>query len=110
MFPREAATESGIFAHTDPAWPNDPTYWEPLFTPESPALACRSCAACERMDRDRGHLNKVAWWTKKFVEEMFATESAEAQAAGEFTMESACSDHDIDSEPLLLAIKARLEE
>lgn len=32
------------------------------------------------MDRDHGHLNKVAWWTAKFAGEMFPAGSEEAKA------------------------------
>ena len=38
------------------------------------------CEACEQMDRDHGHLNKVAWWTRKFAGEMFPAGSEEAKA------------------------------
>jgi len=33
------------------------------------------------MDRKHGHLNKVAWWTAKFAEQMFCQGSPEADAA-----------------------------
>ena len=33
------------------------------------------------MERFHGHLNKVAWWTTKFAEEMFPAGSAEAKSA-----------------------------
>jgi CRISPR-associated endonuclease/helicase Cas3 len=33
------------------------------------------------MEPQHGHLNKVAWWTRKFVEAMFATDTDNAQAA-----------------------------
>lgn len=41
--------------------------WEPLFTPFSET----SDEACERMDPQAGHLNKVAHWTARFAAEMF---------------------------------------
>ncbi len=46
-------------------------HWEPLFTPDCPALTGDPCAACESLDPRHGHLNKVAWWTAKFSAEMF---------------------------------------
>lgn len=68
-------------AHSHPDFPNDLSKWEPLFTPECAALSGEHCNACERMDRDHGHLNKVAWWTGKFAEQMFCKDSPEADAA-----------------------------
>ncbi len=59
-----------FYAHTDPE-SSDVRDWEPLFTPECPALAGGECAKCESLDRFHGHLNKVAWWTAKFAAEMF---------------------------------------
>jgi CRISPR-associated endonuclease/helicase Cas3 len=73
-----------FFAHSDPRNPNDLSQWEPLFTPDCPALSGERCEACERMDRKHGHLNKVAWWTGKFTEEMFRNGSLEAEAAREW--------------------------
>jgi hypothetical protein len=73
-----------FFAHSDPQNPNDLSQWEPLFTPDCPALSGERCEACERMDRKHGHLNKVAWWTGKFTEEMFRNGSLEAEAAREW--------------------------
>jgi CRISPR-associated helicase Cas3/CRISPR-associated endonuclease Cas3-HD len=65
---------SGFYAHSDPAHP-DPAeasrYWEPLFSPECPALSGQHCAACETLERMHGHLNKVAWWTAKFAAEIY---------------------------------------
>jgi CRISPR-associated endonuclease/helicase Cas3 len=78
---RNESTRQLFFAHTDPVWPNDPTRWEPLFTPGCPALSGEQCDACERLDRNHGHLNKVAWWTAKFAEEMFPLGREEARAA-----------------------------
>jgi CRISPR-associated endonuclease/helicase Cas3 len=78
---RNESTRQLFFAHTDPVWPNDPPRWEPLFTPECCALSGEQCDACERLDRNHGHLNKVAWWTGKFAEEMFPLGSEEAKAA-----------------------------
>ena len=69
------------YAHTDPAEPTDQTTWEPLFTPDCPALSGEHCDACERLDRFHGHLNKVAWWTAKFSAAMFPTGSDGARAA-----------------------------
>lgn len=69
-----------FFAHTNPDWPNDPRRWEHLFTPECPALLHEPCEACEHLDPRHGHLNKVAWWTAKFAEEMFPIGSEDAKA------------------------------
>jgi CRISPR-associated endonuclease Cas3-HD len=33
------------------------------------------------MDRNHGHLNKVAWWTAKFTEQIFRKGSPEAETA-----------------------------
>ncbi len=81
MLTPNVETLSRFFAHTDPASPNDPTHWEPLFTKDCAALTGGSCAKCENLERFHGHLNKVAWWTAKFAEEMFPTDSANAKAA-----------------------------
>lgn len=61
------------YAHSHPDFPRDFSRWEPLFTPDCPALAGGECAACEAMDPHHGHLNKVAYWAGKFAEEMFHT-------------------------------------
>ncbi len=65
---------SAPYAHTDPAHPNDPSKWEPLFTPigdGSDECQRESCKACESLTPHHGHLNKIAWWTAKFAGEMF---------------------------------------
>ncbi len=69
---------SEFYAHTAPG---DCSSWEPLFTVDCPALSGSACKLCERLDRDHGHLNKVAWWTAKFAEEMFPAGSEDAKAA-----------------------------
>jgi len=48
-----------------------PEKWEPLFTADCPALKGNHCPACDSLDPQHGHLNKVAWWTAKFAAEMF---------------------------------------
>jgi len=70
-----------LFAHSHPHYPDDLSQWEPLFTPDCPALGGERCEACERLDRNHGHLNKVAWWTAKFAEEMFRKGTREAETA-----------------------------
>lgn len=57
--------------------------WEPLFSEDCPALSGNPCDACERMESDHGHLNKVAWWTAKFAAEMFP-EGPNREAAREW--------------------------
>lgn len=73
-----------FYAHTDPEFPDDPSTWEPLFTPFGDGEGeCRGrgCERCERLERFHGHLNKVAWWSAKFASEMFPPGSREAEAA-----------------------------
>ncbi len=74
------------FSHTHPEHP-DPEdaekYWEPLFTPlgeNENECQREACQKCERMEPMHGHLNKVAYWTAKYVSEMFPANSAEAKA------------------------------
>ncbi len=55
--------------------------WEPLFTPDCAVLSAGTCEACERLEPQHGHLNKVAWWAGKFAEQMFAAGSEGAKAA-----------------------------
>jgi CRISPR-associated endonuclease/helicase Cas3 len=81
--PRPRPDAPKFHAHTDPR-SNDPRDREPLFTPQCAALTGGHCEACERLERTHGHLNKVAWWTAKFAEEMFPPGSAEAKAAREW--------------------------
>jgi hypothetical protein len=73
--------QSLLLAHSDPQNPTDLSQWEPLFTPGRPALSGKRCEACERMDRNHVHLNKVAWWTAKFTEQIFRKGSQEAETA-----------------------------
>lgn len=59
-------------AHSLPERP--PEDWEPLFTPFGPgADQCQrdTCEQCRALNRDHGHLNKVAFWSAKFASEMF---------------------------------------
>jgi len=76
-----------FYAHTKTRPDGKPapqSEWEPLFTPfgQSPE-ACHqeSCEKCQRLVPNHGHLNKVAWWTAKFAEEMFAADSPDAKSA-----------------------------
>ena len=58
--------------------------WEPLFTPfgeDDDQCQRESCAKCERMEPQHGHLNKVAYWTAKFAAEMFPAGSQERESA-----------------------------
>lgn len=49
--------------------------WEPLFTPFGGDIHdhCQgeTCQQCENLKVQHGHLNKVAWWSAKFTEDMF---------------------------------------
>ncbi len=75
------------FAHTNPNYPRPEdaeNHWEPLFTPfgdREEQCQREACEKCARMEPMHGHLNKVAFWTAKFAEEMFAIGSAESKAA-----------------------------
>ncbi len=63
-------------------------HWEPLFTPfgegEDECKKYPQCELCESMNPKHGHLNKVAWWTAKFAEDMFPEGSDEAALAAEW--------------------------
>ena len=72
------------YAHTHPDFPDDPSKWEPLFTPFGEAAGqCQgpNCPNCQRLQPDHGHLNKVAFWTASFAAEMFAPDSPAAMSA-----------------------------
>lgn len=72
------------YAHTHPHFPHEPEKWEPLFTPfgEGKNQCQREhCEKCERLEPNHGHLNKVAWWSAKFVSEMFPANSQESKSA-----------------------------
>lgn len=62
--------------------------WEPLFTPfgegEHECKKYPKCELCKTMHPKHGHLNKVAWWTAKFAEDMFPEGSEEAKLASEW--------------------------
>jgi CRISPR-associated endonuclease/helicase Cas3 len=80
-----------VYAHTDPSHPRPDEasqYWEPLFTPfgDNPETQCQGaeCAACARLDRFHGHLNKVAFLASQFAAEMFAPNSTETHSAAEW--------------------------
>ena len=63
-----------IYGHTHPDFPDDPTKWEPLFTPfGDEEYQCRGihCAKCRQLVPKHGHVNKVAFWCAKFAAEMF---------------------------------------
>jgi CRISPR-associated endonuclease/helicase Cas3 len=62
------------YAHTHPHHPDNPSRWEPLFTPFGEGdewCQWENCQKCSNLDSRHGHLNKVAWWTAKFASEMF---------------------------------------
>jgi hypothetical protein len=71
------------YAHTHPDFPDDPSKWEPLFTPFGDGeneCQRKNCQKCEFLDSNHGHLNKVAFWTAKFASEMFPPDSAESKS------------------------------
>jgi len=73
-----------IYAHTLPGKP--PGEWEPLFTPfgdDEDECRRETCEKCRQLEPNHGHLNKVAWWTAKFVSKMFAADSTEDKSARE---------------------------
>ena len=62
-----------MYGHTHPDFPDDPTKWEPLFTPfGDEEYQCRGihCAKCRQLVPKHGHVNKVAFWCAKFAAEM----------------------------------------
>jgi len=68
-----------FFAHSKQCADGSPApldEWEPLFTAfaNEPGKGCRKreCPQCANLEPDHGHLNKVAFWTARFVGEMFA--------------------------------------
>ncbi len=70
-------------AHSHPDFPEDPSKWEPLFTPfgDGPQECQReSCAKCRELDPYHGHLNKVAYWSSNFAAGMFPSD-ADREAA-----------------------------
>ncbi len=71
-------------AHTHPDFPNDPSKWEPLFTPfgNGPGECQREqCQDCRDLAPYHGHLNKVAYWSATFASEMFSPDSPAAKSA-----------------------------
>jgi CRISPR-associated endonuclease/helicase Cas3 len=79
------------YAHTknDPVTkePLPQSEWERLFTPFSEGVdQCQKfdCKKCEVLDPKHGHLNKVAYWSAKFAEQMFPCGSSESEAAREW--------------------------
>jgi CRISPR-associated endonuclease/helicase Cas3 len=73
-----------FYAHSHPEHPEDCSHWEPLFSEDCGALQGGYCKACENLEPQHGHLNKVAWWAGKFAAEMFPPGSEEAKAAREW--------------------------
>lgn len=59
------------FAHSHPDHPDDPSRWEPLFTPDCPTLSGGHCHACATLAPDHGHLNKTAHLAASFAADMF---------------------------------------
>ncbi|MCF3652535.1 CRISPR-associated helicase Cas3' [Synoicihabitans lomoniglobus] len=45
--------------------------WEPLFTPDCATLTDGHCSHCAALERDHGHLNKVAHLASEFAAAMF---------------------------------------
>jgi CRISPR-associated endonuclease/helicase Cas3 len=71
-----------FYAHTLKDQPKEK--WEPLFTPFDEAEdVCQrdNCDKCKNLEPYHGHLNKVAFWTAKFVAEMFPKDSDESESA-----------------------------
>ena len=79
-----SSIERKFYAHTNSASSSPTEGWEPLLTVDCPALDGGSCGACERLERQHGHLNKVAWWTAKFASGLFPARSDDAKAGWEW--------------------------
>ena len=63
-----------FYAHTSTnpdGTPADRKTWEPLFTPDCPALKGEDCPDCENLTPKHGHLNKVAHLAGTFAAQMF---------------------------------------
>ncbi len=72
-----------LYAHTLPDFPDKPELWEPLFTAFGAGEAeChgRECEACQSLDHQHGHSNKVAWRAAYFAAEMFDLDSVKENA------------------------------
>ena len=70
-----APTTKAFYAHTAEDGHGNrlsEEHWEPLFTPNCPALKGEPCEACANLHPRHGHLNKVAHLAAKFASEMFA--------------------------------------
>ncbi len=74
------------FAHSKPQLnsgvsPEDE--WEPLFTPlgqNADECSMLTCEHCKTFKPDHGHLNKVAYWSAGFAEDMFARDLHSAES------------------------------
>jgi len=73
--------KSTFYAHSHPEKPDDPSQWEPLFTEDCGTLHGETCAQCQSLSSNHGHLNKVAYLAGKFASEMFPEGSEEAKTA-----------------------------
>ncbi len=76
-----------FYAHSHPDFPNEPSKWEPLFTPFGKGeKECQRehCEKCRTLEPYHGHLNKVAWWTAHNASQMFQQDSSEAKSAWEW--------------------------
>ena len=80
-----------FYAHSHPQF-SDPksalNRWEPLFTPfgeqEEQCKGFPCCERCRELHPRHGHLNKVAWWTAKFLQDMFPDESEDRDIIAEW--------------------------
>lgn len=67
-----------FYAHSHPDFPDQPDKWEPLYTENCGTLEGNNCLACENLDPNHGHLNKVAYLAGRFASEMFPPGSKES--------------------------------
>lgn len=77
-------THVNDYAHTHPDFPKQPEKWEPLFSEECGTLEGKECSACEKLDPNHGHLNKVAYLAGCFAADMFPSGSKESGIADQW--------------------------
>lgn len=77
-------TRMKFYGHSHPDFPEQPDKWEPLFTEDCGTLDGKNCSACENLDPNHGHLNKVAYLAGRFAAEMFPAGSKESVTANQW--------------------------